>query len=115
MFRLAERPALMPGQTLIGSTVGPVVDTGTTLRNGGRVYLSKIEVGEAAKLFPEVVATLAKDFGWASPEDVQNLRDVVAELRAQVESLEEAQPKVLSLEDAMKLAEGAHVQPRAAA
>lgn len=105
MFRLVERPTLMPAKTLIGSTVGPVVDTETILPNGGRVYLSEIEVGECARFFPAVVEKLAADLGWVSPDACTALRDRVSDLSAELEKARSGQPKVVSLEDALKLAE----------
>lgn len=105
MFRLVERPTLMPAKTLIGSTVGPVVDTEVILPNGGRVYLSEIEVGECARFFPAVVEKLAADLGWLSPAGHTEFRDRVAGLEEQLVEARAGQPKVVSLEDALKLAE----------
>lgn len=99
MFKLAERPVLMPARTLIGSTVGPVVDTEVTIQSGGRVYLSEIEVGECAKFFPNTVATLATDLGWASPDTVAELEQTIADLREQLAEAEAGQPKMVALDD----------------
>lgn len=107
MFRLVERPTLMPARTLIGSTTGPVVDTETTLPNGGRVYLSEIETGECAKFFPAVTEKLAADLGWISPDACAALREHIAVLEAELAEALAGQPKVVSLEDARKLVEAA--------
>lgn len=106
MFRIAEQPVLMPARTLMGSTTGPVVDTQVTLRNGGRVYLSRQEVLESAKFFPDVVGVLAKDFGWTDPDETEQLHATIEHLQAQLAEALSGQPKVLTLDDALKLAEG---------
>lgn len=103
MFRLVERPTLMPARTLIGSTVGPVVDTEVILRNGGRVYLSETETAECVKFFPRVVERLATDLGWKSPAEVNDLNSRIADLEEKLAEAESGQPKVIAFEDALKL------------
>src|SRR5438067_1783134 len=86
VFQLAERPALMPGMTLTGSTTGPVVDTEKILVNGGRVYLSRIEVAEAVRLMPEVAEERAAALGWVSPEEADGERVLAAARIAELEA-----------------------------
>lgn len=90
MFRLVDRPTLMPAQTLIGSTVGPVVDTEVILRNGGRVYISRIEAGEIGRHFGmlTVEAAAQKD------ERIRVLEEQLADAKA---SLERVRADVLAV------------------
>ena len=103
MFKLVAAPVLMPAQTLIGSTVGPVVDTEVTLQTGGRVYLSETEVAECAKFFPERVCELAESMGWVAPHAAAAKDERIAELEEQVTALQDGAPHLISLEDARAL------------
>lgn len=76
MFRLAERPALFPGATVLGNTGGPVVDCGE-LPAGGRIYIDRTEAGE-----------IARHFGFAKPEEVERLGRLIAERDAAIAELE---------------------------
>lgn len=103
MFRLVDRPFIMPGRTLIGSTEGPVVDTEVILGNGGRVYLSRQEIREAVKLVPDVAEALLADLGWLSPAGAAELRAAAGRLEEQLDEALAGQPKVVSLDDARAL------------
>jgi hypothetical protein len=76
VFPLAERPALFPGATVLGNTAGPVVDCGE-LPAGGRVYIDRLEAGE-----------IARHFGFAKPEEVEKLRQLVATRDERIAELE---------------------------
>jgi len=109
VFRLVERPTLMPACSLLGSTVGPMIDTEVILRNGGRVYVSPLEGWEIVVKDPgyeKQIGSRARSLGWMSPDEVQALRERVAEMQAELDDAIAGQPKVVSLEDALKLAEG---------
>lgn len=84
MFLLAERPHIFPGRTLLGSTTGPVVDTGCDLDFGGRVYLSRQEVWEAARLHGFIEPEVAQ----AQEERISDLEAQLAEANEQLEELE---------------------------
>lgn len=103
MFRLVDRPRIMPGRTIMGSTVGPVVDTQMVLPKGGCVYLSRIEVHEAARLMPEVVAELATDFGWLAAEKAAELEQRIADLERDLEDARGGDVVVVTLDDAREL------------
>lgn len=83
MFRLVERPTLMPACTLLRSTVGPVVDTEVTIRNGGRVYISELEAGE-----------IGRHFEMLTKEAARQLQARIAELEAENAELKARAVKV---------------------
>lgn len=87
MFRLVDRPTLMPAKTLIGSTVGPVVDTEVILKGGGRVYISRIEAGEIGRHFgmltPEAAAEKDARIAMLEAENA-DWRRTVARIRSDV-------------------------------
>jgi hypothetical protein len=106
VFRLVERPTLMPSRSLTGSTVGPQIDTEVILPNGGRVYVTPLEGWEIVVKDPDYarqIGSRARELGWASPEDVQALRDRVAEMQAELDAAVAGQPRVVPLEDVLKM------------
>jgi hypothetical protein len=110
VFRLVERPTLMPSRSLTGSTVGPQIDTGVILPNGGRVYVTPLEGWEIVVKDPNYqkqIGMRATELGYDSPE-VSAAKDArIAELQADLAAAAAGQPQVVSLEDALKLVESA--------
>jgi hypothetical protein len=107
MFRLVERPTMMPSRTLTGSTVGPVIDTEVILHGGGRVYVSPLEGWEIVTKDPgyaKQIGVRATELGWTSPEDTAALLAQIADAEAERDAAQAGQPKVVSLEDALALA-----------
>jgi hypothetical protein len=110
MFRLVDRPTLMPARTLTGSTTGPVIDTEVILRNGGRVYVSPLEGWEIVVKDPGYetqIGIRASELGWLSPDAYAALLDRITDLEEQLAYAQAGQPKVVSLEDALKLVDAA--------
>lgn len=99
MFRLVDNPTIMPGQTLIGTTTGPVVDTGVVLLNGGRVYVSQVEAGEIVRHFPHVVAERAAAIGWASPKTVASLEAEISRLDGELAEARLQQTRVVPVDE----------------
>ena len=98
----------MPARTLTGSTVGPVIDTEVILRNGGRVYVSPLEGWEIVVKDPGYAAQIAMravELGYDSPDTAAAKDDRIADLEEQLAYAQSGQPKVVSLDDALKLAE----------
>lgn len=84
-FRLVPSPANYPSKTICHRTAGdtePVVDTNVDLYGKHRIYLSRSEVNQAARLY-----------GYVSPERhgeiVEGYEDELAKLRLKVQALEE--------------------------
>lgn len=78
MFQLVAQPVVYPGTELMGlASPRGFVDTGAEMLVGGRVYLSEIVVGEAARLF-----------GYVSPKDADGAAEEIEGLRARVVELE---------------------------
>lgn len=102
-MKIAERPVLMPAQTLFGTTTGPVVDTEVILINGGRVYLSRTEVWSAAALMPDVVEGIASELGWAPPTLFNEMKARVDELEQQLTEAQSDTPKVITLDTAREI------------
>lgn len=103
MFRLVERPALMPARSLTGSTVGPVVDTEVILPNGGRVYVTELEAGELIKYFPAQIRLRAAEMGWETPDAVAEQAATIERLESELAEAQSGQPRFVSLEDARQL------------
>lgn len=110
MFRLVDKPKLLPdgrpGQTLIGSTSGPVVDTGILLRPATHVYVSAIEADEIVKFFPDVVARRAEAIGWASPAETAELTAVIRTLTAELDAARAAQTRVVPIDELLEALAG---------
>jgi hypothetical protein len=76
-------------------------------RDGGEIIDPKWEsrYGHAVAMCRYAVMTRpARDFGWLAPDDVQQLREEIAELRSQLNAAQAGQPVVVSLEDALAIA-----------
>lgn len=100
MFRLAASPHLMPGRSLRGSTVGPLVDLGI-LPTGGCVYLTRTELWEATRLMPDVATGIAAELGWVSPDQVKELADRLAVLGQELEAALAQQTRVVTIDEVL--------------
>lgn len=106
MFRIVSAPTIFPARSLIGNTVGPMVDTEVILQKGGRVYLTETEGWEVVNKFETFRAQCglrAEQLGWASAADIAALREQISALRAELEQARAGQPQVVTLDDARRM------------